>query len=430
MRSVARSVQPFAARLEVALIAGACALAAAYELTHEHPKYAVALCVLPIIAWALPRPAVLLVVLGASIPLLIDIQGGIAGFHLGVTDVLMVLVAVSILFAAATGLVRPILQALRPVAFPVVQYAAFVIVLLPFHPLTLSAIGQSGQRLELLLLPLAIGAFAALEQKVEVVLKAYVAAATGIAVLWPVAHLSLDHNPVGQMIGNAILVTLGYSPLRKWRPTLVVLIPGLLITQSRGAIVATAVGLVVMSLLQGNARVRGAFRRLIPVAIVAAVAFFALPASFQTRVTTFQGSLTSKAAYPIFLRHHYTADAAKIISAHPFTGVGIGDYAAADAQSIFAVNDPHEVLYLQAAEGGYGFAVSFVILVGLTFLAMRRMKGVELAPIAAGVLVATVVHGLADVYWVRGTPVLGWMLVGMACGELYRRRRGDPALAD
>jgi len=35
---------------------------------------------------------------------------------------------------------------------------------------------------------------------------------------------------------------------------------------------------------------------------------------------------------------------------------------------------------------------------------------------AAAVLVATAAHGLVDVYWVRGTPLLGWLIVGMVCG--------------
>ena len=36
-------------------------------------------------------------------------------------------------------------------------------------------------------------------------------------------------------------------------------------------------------------------------------------------------------------------------------------------------------------------------------------------------------HGLVDVYWVRVTPVLGWLLVGMVCGlyAIERNRRDD-----
>ncbi len=54
-------------------------------------------------------------------------------------------------------------------------------------------------------------------------------------------------------------------------------------------------------------------------------------------------------------------------------------------------------------------------MLGVVF-ALWRMRRVELAPAAAAVLLATVAHGMVDVYWVRATPVLGWLLVGMLCG--------------
>jgi hypothetical protein len=31
-------------------------------------------------------------------------------------------------------------------------------------------------------------------------------------------------------------------------------------------------------------------------------------------------------------------------------------------------------------------------------------------------------HGLVDIYWVRGTPVLGWLLVGMALAQAHAAR--------
>jgi len=86
--------------------------------------------------------------------------------------------------------------------------------------------------------------------------------------------------------------------------------------------------------------------------------------------------------------------------------------------------DPHDVVLLQAAEGGWAFAGSFVVLVLGGVLALIRLRRVDLAPAALGVLIATVAHGLVDVYWVRGTPVLSWLLVGMVCAGAYRARVG------
>ena len=92
------------------------------------------------------------------------------------------------------------------------------------------------------------------------------------------------------------------------------------------------------------------------------------------------------------------------------------------------MDDPHNVLLLQAAEGGYLLAAGFVLVIAGSLLALFRMRSIELAPVAAGVLLSTAAHGLVDVYWVRGTPVLSWLLVGMVCG-LYcveAERRGVP----
>ena len=67
-------------------------------------------------------------------------------------------------------------------------------------------------------------------------------------------------------------------------------------------------------------------------------------------------------------------------------------------------------------------AFSFILLVAGVALALRRYRRIDVAPAAAGILLATVAHGLVDVYWVRGTPILGWLLVGMVCGGLARER--------
>ena len=114
----------------------------------------------------------------------------------------------------------------------------------------------------------------------------------------------------------------------------------------------------------------------------------------------------------------------KIIKAHPYVGIGVGNYVAGTAEGGTQAVDPHEVLLLQAAEGRLPSSplLSSCWSLGL-YSRLRRMRRVDVAVAAAGVFVATVAHGLIDVYWVRGTPVLSWLLVGMACGGLARMRQ-------
>jgi hypothetical protein len=158
------------------------------------------------------------------------------------------------------------------------------------------------------------------------------------------------------------------------------------------------------------------------VGLVALVAYALLPVSLQNRLTTFTPGTTSTAAYSLHIRQEYVSDAERLIGKHPIAGIGVGNYFAGDPQKLTAATDPHNVLLLQAAEGGYGFAASFVILIAGVAFVLRRMVGVETAAAAAGVLLATVAHGLVDVYWVRGTPLLGWLLVGTACALFAQRK--------
>jgi O-antigen ligase len=250
-------------------------------------------------------------------------------------------------------------------------------------------------------------------------------AAPTVAVAWPFDHSLGQKNPVGQMIANGILVLIAVPSLRKLFPCLLILLPGLFYTESRGAIGAAIVGVVVISMFTGFA-VRLVRRRIVVLAALAIVAFMLMPASLRTRVTTLSAGTSSTAAYSLTIRQQFWADAEAIIARHPWTGVGIGNYTEVDSQSAQPTSDPHNVWLLQAAEGGYGLAVSFALLVvGTTIALFTRMRGMPLAAAAAAVLLATVIHGLVDVYWVRGTPLLGWLLVGMACGEFARQRQEE-----
>ena len=102
--------------------------------------------------------------------------------------------------------------------------AAMVVLLAPHF--SLSVIVQTGQRFELFLFPLLVGAFAALSGRVTPMLQAYVVSATVLAVAWPLDLLGGQKNPVGGLIGNAIMLLVGVPALRRLYPCLIVLAPG------------------------------------------------------------------------------------------------------------------------------------------------------------------------------------------------------------
>lgn len=411
----------------------AVALAAAlagYALVNGHERLAIVLSLAPLTVCLVARPTVPLVFLGASLPALASVTAGgsggagSGGYNAAVSDFLLVLVGAGIFLGWTIARPEPVVRALRPVALPVLLYSAVMLMLLAFHP-DLRDLAKTGQRFELFLLPLIVGAFAALTGWHIRMLKAYVLATTVLAVIWPFHHIG-NHNPVGQLIANAILLLVGVRALRPLFPCLALLAPGLVFTVSRGAIAATVVGVMVIVVLQ-RSRGRRIVTRLLPLVLLALAAFALAPSGLQTRVTTFHAGKQTTGEYAIYLRQQFAEDAHRIIDAHPWTGVGIGNYGEADALSAAPVLDPHQVLLLHEAEGGYIFGASFILLIIGVMFALRRMRQVDVAPAAAGVLIATVAHGLVDVYWVRGTPVLGWLLVGMACGGLAQLRRDEAA---
>lgn len=409
-------------RLGLGVASALAALAAAYALLHGPTLAALGLCLLPLVLWLLGRPERLLLLLGASIPITYSLTGGRGGFNLSPSDLLLVFVGAGILFQAVATDALPAWRALRPVKSTVGQYVVLLALLLAIH-LGVTDVAQTAQRLELFLLPLVVGAFAALNGRHLTLLKGYVVAATALAGFWPFAHGLGQKNPVGQMIVASILVLVGVKALRRYTVCALVLVPGLFFTGSRGAIVAGAVGGAVLLALQ-ESRGRALFARLSVVGLLGFVTYAMLPVSLQSRLSTFSAGTGTRAAYALHIREQYISDAEKIIQAHPVTGVGVGNYLAGNRSDLTGTTDPHNVLLLQAAEGGYIFALSFAILIAGTTFALRRLKRIELAPVAAAVLLATFAHGLVDIYWVRGTPLLGWLLVGMACAQSSTATRG------
>ena len=400
-------------------VAGAAAAAlGGFLLFHGPVLAAAAFCVAPLVIWLFARPALAAVLLGASIPVMYSVNR--AGLHAAPSDLLIVFTASGLFFEAVVSGALPSLRALKPLKPALVQYSLLLVVLLVIH-LSLKDLVQTGQRFELFFLPLVIGSFAALTGRQMAVLKAYVIGATALAALWPVAHGLGQKNPVGQMIANALLLLLGVRALRPYSVCALVLVPGLLLTGSRGSLVAAVVGAAVLLALQ-ESRARALFTRVSVVLLLALVTYAVLPASLQQRLTTFSAGRSSRAAYALEIRQQYAHDAVRIIKSHPLVGIGVGNYFAGTYGAGTLTTDPHDVLLLQAAEGGYAFAASFILLIVGVALVLRRIRGAPLAPVAAGIFMATFAHGLVDVYWVRATPVLGWLLVGMACGEFARHR--------
>jgi hypothetical protein len=415
--------------LAVVVSVTAAALLTAYAVHTGRLVLALAVALLPLAVWESTRLTGALILLGATVPFVGSIGGESASsLNIAVSDLVLVFLILSLLARSVVTGSMPEFAALRPVAVPVIQYSVSMFLLLVVHAGVAEGL-EAAQRFELFLVPMIVGAFAALTDRHVAVLKAFVISATLLAGIWPFQDFSLNKNAVAHITGLAIVVLVAFQPLKRFVPCLLVLVPGLLVTESRGAVAATAIGLAALVFVR-DSRGHMVLTRVAPLAVIATAAFFLLPPSAQERLTTFSPSSEGLAArtpsvYNLNVRTEYAKDAREVIAANEWTGVGIGNYIAGDPSDLTQSEDPHQVLLLQAAEGGYLFAASFVLLVAGCAYALYRMRRLDIAPVAIGVFVATVAHGLVDIYWVRGTPVLAWLLVGMTCGAWARTARSS-----
>jgi hypothetical protein len=377
-------------------------------------------------------PALAAVLLGASIPEIQDVTGGHLGLHVAASDVVLVLIGVRLFVNAMASRRRAgILRALRPLGMAFAQYGWLILVLLALHPGLSSAV-KSLQRFELFGLPLLAGVYLAMRREHMPALRAYVVVTTLLGLAWPVLNshglaTQLGKNSMGQLIAMAILLLVAVRGLRPLLPCLPLLLVGLGLTASRGSVLAVAVGIAVLSVTLGGSNRRVLIGRTTMILVTGLVIYQLLPSADAARLTSFTGAAGSSGAYNIDVRVQYAHDAEQLISAHPLIGVGVGNYLAGSAADGTQTTDPHDVILLEAAEGGVIFAASFLLLIGGAAAGLWRMRRSELAPAAVAVLLATFAHGLVDVYWVRGLPVLGFLLVGMTCGLAAHRSDEVPA---
>jgi O-Antigen ligase len=396
-------------------------------LVGRQTMVAVLLVVLPLAVWLTAKFRPVLYALAVALPYTANVSGGLAAFNLAVSDLLIAVLMAGLLVRWAVDRSAPELRPLRPMRLPLLVYSVLLLGLLAVHLSSVSVV-NTGQRLELYLFPVIIGVLAVRHGDHVRMLATYAVSATLFGLLWVTLgeHLPLGQkNAVGGFVANVVLLLVGVPSLRRrlW-PLVLVALPCLFLTQSRGAIVSVGAGLVAYLLMQrGGGRVKGLLAA-VPLALLTVVVFQFLPEDVQQRNTSFEVTTETRAGYALHIREQYQADAWRIIHANPVTGIGVGQYIAGDPFGGTQTADPHQVLLLQAAEGGYPLLVGYVVLtLGSAVVLLRTARGTSLGGAALALQVAAVTHGMFDVYWVRGTPVLGWLVIGMALAQAYQRGR-------
>ena len=418
-------------RFVLPLTAAAAALSAGFLATRSL-RLGLAMVAVPVLVLLVTRLRANTLLLVAALPFPISLTRGAGGFEAAASDLLLaVALGGLLLLLVLDGKARERAAAVRPILLPVLVYALALIVVLAFHPGLRSGV-KSVQQLELTALPAVLAAVVYQPKLMSWMLKAYVLAATVLAVAFALkvgsgaeGALQVGKNPGGQHIASAVLLLLAAPDFdKRWRPLLVPLSLGLLATQSRGALIALAASLIVLLVLKGQgSRVRLLLGAAAVIGLLT-VAYQALPATAQKRIL----NTNQQTDYALRIRQAYRDDANALIADHPYVGIGVGNYLAGKPAEGTQTTDPHNVGLLVLAEGGIVLAAGFVILqLGSAAVLVRLRTVTPYAAVALAVQVGTVTHGFADTYWVRGTPDLGWFLLGAALVTRQARRDPTPA---
>lgn len=373
----------------------------------------------------LGQPSLALWLLAATLPFVFDVTGGATGFHIAPSDIALVSVFAYITVRSVVGKPVARLSGLAPLAPGIAAYALILLALAAGH-IDLTTVAKTLQRLELFLVPLIVGAFVAQAGQLTRFVKSYVVSSAAFALAWPVLGavvpaLGNQKNPAGLVMTLGALLAIGTKDLgqrRYWY--LVPLVLGLLWTGSRSSLLGLAFGLLVIALVElprNPIRVLGGLSLL---SLVALIGYWTLSAPERVRLLTLDATGTSEGASTIRIREVYRAAAQQVLNSNPTFGLGIGHVQIWTGTSF--IDDPHNVVSMAGAEGGYPGIFGLVILMAATAVSLlRRLRSPYIA-LALALQVATFTHGFFDTYWVRGKPTLSWMLVGAAL-ELWRAER-------
>jgi hypothetical protein len=231
-------------------------------------------------------------------------------------------------------------------------------------------------------------------------------AASDFAPAYPFGY---QKNFLGSVTATVLLVVLAAPrefqlPARWLQVAAVSAGAGLLASQSRGAMIAFAAGVLIWSFRRPVQPSRVYRRRAILLLLAAALGLAAaLSAKDQLQV---EGGAINSVTQRVRTAH----TTRQLWSEHPYTGVGLRYF---KTPSYAEYPEPNDVVNEALAEAGVLGLLGFVVFVVGSLIGLGRLQG-DLATAALCVVAARFVHGLLDIYWTGGTTSLPWIVAGMA----------------
>lgn len=400
-----------------------------------HLRSALLLGLAPLVVMLLVRPQVAAALAVATIPFFRDLIGSEASsVNIDASDVFFYLSSAALIapMLLRVGVGTQVRYARVPVLWSL-PFSAWMLVVLADH-WSMHSLLKTGHAYELFLLPMVVGAVLLTRRSAQMAMWGFIGVACLVALLWIVGAGGVvgQKNPSGQFMTDSLLLTLVVA--KDWRyrlPPLTILAVGLLFTASRGALLSLALGGIAFLAIRGLGSWRKTVAAVVPLTLAIVVGYNAIPDSLRQRLGVYSvGSTTgapiTDAEYTIKVRQEYRSDGLTIVREHPIFGIGAGNYRAGNPLLGTQTVDPHQMLIRTAADEGIpGLLLFLLAALGTAWAMLRRLTVTRWAAAALVLQVAIFAHGFVDVYWVRGTPVLGWLLVGMAFNPRLVRREPE-----
>lgn len=351
------------------------------------------------------------------------------------SDALLTAAAIMALPALAA---TPELRRLRGAAYAIAAYLALLLPGIAANPSTRAYLEWT-HRLVMVGGSLLIGAWLVREHAERAALRllTFVSCIIGVlAIEWtfthgfdPAAPQGWNKNFIGALLAAVFVLVLAApdavhlaAPLRFG--AVVIVAGGLLSSQSRGAILAAVLGMLVAFVL--NPRAHSIRTWIFAVAVAVTLATFAV-ISIHHQLTVDQSDLTNSSLGVRFNVEHVTQ---KIWRTSPFVGVGLKYFFTGHFGPYAFV--PNNIIDNELAESGLIGLLGFAIFqVGVLVAAIRR-RGSPLVAAAVGVIAGKLLHGMVDIYWSAGVASLPFLILGIALASpspaAFATRAG-PALA-
>ncbi len=382
-------------------------------LTLDRPSLTLAIAALVLmgaLAWTDPLAFAVLTVVGVWV----IARTGAGGIDLSGSDALLVVGSV-VAFPYVPWTSRP----LRTVLSAVLAFQAILLVTVVVHP-NAASLFEWGHRFFLTGGSVVVGSALAARGRAPAALSAFAVVTAAMGAVVVAASVAGGFAPsVGVLgfhknfIGSMMLVSLAVShlapsatALSRRQLTMVkgACAVGLLASQSRGAIVALLVALVVAAVRSPGLRRRSGplLVVLIPLALFA---FFSIRSQVVPNGDRATSSITERA--------RFRDQGLEAWQESPIVGQGMRFF---ETGEFPLESDPHNVIVASLSETGVVGLAALLGLLAVTVGVTWRLPG-GLALAALAVVVARFTHGLFDIYWVAGTQALPWMIVGMALGN-------------